>query len=81
MRKSNAKLEVAHTTAGPAQLAKVETVALWHAVNWMEAVLREWRRDGFKDAQDQAQHGEQRQRLKLAKQALRKVNRLRKEGR
>ena len=64
--------------AGPTKLAKVETVALWHAVNWMEVVLREWKRDGFKDDQDQAQHEVQRQHLTTAKQALRKVNALRK---
>ena len=43
----------------------------------MENVLREWRREGFKDIQDQAQHAGQRLLLKLAKQALRKVNRIR----
>ncbi|WP_159917840.1 hypothetical protein [Pantoea sp. 18069] len=64
----------------PSNLLKAETVALWYAVDWMALVLQEWRRDGFKDAQDQAQYVGQRQRLKLAKQALRKVNRLRKEG-
>lgn len=61
-------------------LLKAETAALWHAVNWMKTVLVEWHRGGFKDDQDRAQHDDQRQRLKLAKQALRKVNRLRKEG-
>ena len=65
--------------AGPTKLTKAETVALWHAVNWMEVVLREWKRDGFKDAQDQAQYEVQRQHLTTAKQALRKVNQLRKE--
>ena len=64
----------------PSHLQKAETVALWHAVNWMETVLVEWRRGGFKDEQDRAQHADQRQRLSLANQALRKVNRLRKEG-
>lgn len=73
MRKSNPIVQ-------PSQLLKTETVALWHAVNWMDTVLVEWRRGGFKDDEDRAQHADQRQRLKLAKQALRKVNRLRKEG-
>jgi len=59
-------------------LRQAETVALWHAVNWMEVVLREWKRDGFKDEQDQAQHEVQRQHLTDAKRALRKVNALRK---
>lgn len=59
------KLQAERKTAGAAgwpTLAKNETVALWHAVSWMENVLREWRREGFKDIQDQA---------------LRKVNRIR----
>lgn len=73
MRKSNPIVQ-------PSNLQKAETVALWHAVNWMATVLVEWRRGGFKDEEDSAQHADQRQRLKLAKQALRKVNRLRKEG-
>ena len=64
--------------AGPTKLAKVETAALWHAINWMEVVLREWKRGGFKDDQDQAQHEVQCQHLTTAKQALRKVNALRK---
>lgn len=59
-------------------LAKADTVALWHAVQWMENVVREWRREGFKDEQDRAQHDAQRQRLLLAKRALRKVNAIRK---
>lgn len=74
------KLQAERKTAGAAgwpTLAKNETVALWHAVSWMENVLREWRREGFKDVQDQAQHAGQRLLLKLAKQALRKVNRIR----
>ncbi|MFE1574114.1 hypothetical protein ACFIQG_20240 [Comamonas odontotermitis] len=73
------KPQVDHKAAGLTKLAKVETVALWHAVNWMEVVLREWKRDGFKNDQDQAQHEVQRQHLTTAKQALRKVNQLRKE--
>lgn len=66
-------------TAGPTKLAKAETVALWHAVNWMEVVLREWKGDGFRDEQDQVRHEVQRQLLTTAKRALRKVNQLRKE--
>lgn len=63
------------------KLAKVETVALWHAVNWMENVLREWKREGFKDDQDLAQHEVQRHILTTARRALRKVNKIRKEQR
>lgn len=58
---------------------KAETVALWHAVNWMELVLREWRLGGFQGAEDEAQHAHQRQLLSLAKQGLRKANKIRKE--
>lgn len=76
--KPTKKPQASRETAGPTKLAKVETVALWHAVNWMEVVLREWKRDGFKDDQDQAQHEVQRQHLSTAKRALRKVNAIRK---
>jgi hypothetical protein len=65
--------------AGTATLAKVETVALWHAVNWMETCLSEWKREGFKSAEDEAQHVHQGQLLALAKQGLRKANKIRKE--
>lgn len=77
--RASTNLQVGQKTAGPTKLAKVEMVALWHPVNWMETVLREWKRDGFKDDQDQAQHEVQRQHLTTAKRALRKVNQLRKE--
>lgn len=77
--RTNNKPQADQKAAGPTKLAKVETVALWHAVNWMEVVLREWKRDGFKNDQDQAQHEVQRQHLTTAKRALRKVNQLRKE--
>jgi hypothetical protein len=60
------------------KLTKADTVALWHAVNWMDTVLREWRRDGLKDDQDDAQHATECERLLQAKRALRKVNQLRK---
>lgn len=66
-------------TQQPPIFTKAETVALWHAVNWMETVLREWRVGGFKDAEDEAQHAHQRQLLRLAKQGLRKANKIRKE--
>lgn len=59
-------------------LAKADTVALWHAVQWMEAVLREWRQGGFKDDADRAKHQGQLETLRLAKRALRKVNAIRK---
>lgn len=59
---------VNRTTAGAtAPLTKADTLALWHATLWMEAVLREWKREGFKDAQDRDQHKVQRQYLSLAK--------------
>lgn len=61
------------------KLAKVETVALWYAVNWMEHILHSWRCEGFKDERDQAQYQAEKERLRIAKQALRKVNKIRKE--
>lgn len=68
-------------SAQASQLLKADTVALWHAVDWMQTVLREWGRQGCQDEQDRAQYDRQRQHLKQAKQALRKVNQLRKEKR
>lgn len=62
----------------PAGLTRTDTVALWHAVNWMEAVLREWRRDGFRDERDRAQHEVQRLHVGNARKALCKVNKIRK---
>lgn len=59
-------------------LTKADTVALWHAVNWMDTVLREWRRDGFKDDMDKSVHEDERQKLLQARRALRKVNAIRK---
>ena len=76
------KLQVEEKPAGAAglpKLAKSDTVALWHAVNWMETVLREWHRDGFRDEQDRTQHEAQKEHLINARKALRKVNRIRKE--
>lgn len=64
--------------AGLPKLAKAETVALWHAVNWMENVLHSWRGEGFKDEQDQVLYQAKKERLRTAKQALRKVNMIRK---
>ena len=77
------KLQVEEKPAGAAgaaglpKLAKSDTVALWHAVNWMETVLREWHRGGFRDEQDRAQHEAQKQILINARKALRKVNKIR----
>ena len=59
-------------------LAKADTVALWHAVNWMQTVLTEWRRDGLKDEEDREKHAVESERLLQAKRALRKVNAIRK---
>lgn len=59
-------------------LTKADTVALWHAVQWMQDVLREWRSGGFKDDTDRAQWADQRDTLLRAKRALRKVNAIRK---
>jgi len=73
------KLQGEQKTAGPTKLAKAETTALWHAVNWMATVLREWKRDGFGNDEDQAQHEVQSQHLTTAKRALSKLNKMRKE--
>ena len=77
--RTTTKPQVDQKTAGPTKLAKAETTALWHAVNWMAIVLREWKRDGFKNEQDQAQHEVQSQHLTTAKRALSKINKIRKE--
>lgn len=55
------------------KLTKAETVALWHAVNWMAECLKSSHPDNMEEAW-QAEVD----RLKLAKQALRKVNAIRK---
>jgi hypothetical protein len=60
------------------RLTKADTVALWHAVNWTETVLKEWRREGIKDDTDKAKFEAERARLLEAKRALRKVNAIRK---
>ena len=57
------------------KLAKTETVALWHAVNWMDLCLRGTKPEDVDTATWEAE----RERLRVAKQALRKVNRIRKE--
>ena len=60
----------------PAGLTKSDTVALWHAVNWMDLCLR-----GTKpEYVDTATWEAERERLRVAKQALRKVNKIRKEA-
>lgn len=60
------------------RLLKQETVALWHAVQWMDVCLREWRKDD-PIAVNTPAYVRQRWHLENAKKALRKVNRLRKE--
>lgn len=57
-------------------LTKAETTALWHAVNWMELCVRQPVTD---DTPQEAIDAE-RERLRLAKSCLRKVNALRKQG-
>ncbi len=59
------------------KLTKEETVALWHAINWMETCLAVSPVD---DENRLAMEAESR-RLKVAKQALRKVNAIRKAQR
>lgn len=60
------------------RLLKQETVALWHAVRWMDDVLREWRKDEPGAVNDPA-YVRQLWHLENAKKALRKVNQMRKE--
>lgn len=59
-------------------LSKVETTAIWKAVEWMNTVLREWQRDGFKDEEDKSCWEVQRLTLLEARRGLRKVNAIRK---
>lgn len=61
-------------TGGPARLTKDETVALWHAIQWMEICLRQV----SPDANDLPNIERERERLLTAKRALRKVNAIRK---
>ena len=58
-------------------LTKADTVALWHAIQWMETVLHNWRADDFLD-DSRPQYDKQRELLVKAKRALRKVNAIRK---
>lgn len=65
----------------PLLFEKADTVALWHAVEWMGTVLSEWRREGFKSEIDQAQYDAQHATLMRAKRAVRKANAIRKAQR
>ncbi len=59
------------------RLTKAETVALWHAISNFELMVRQM------DSMDEITPEEvstEKQRLALAKRALRKVNKLRKQG-
>jgi hypothetical protein len=60
-------------TRGDDKLTKADTVALWHAVQWMDLCLRQ---------SDKGEQGVEveRERLVAAKRALRKVNAIRKAG-
>jgi len=60
------------------RFSKSDTVALWHAVQWMETVLKGWLRDGFQTDEERAQYDAERGRLAAAKHALRKANAIRK---
>ena len=66
----------------PTPLTKVETVALWHAVNYYSdvvAIMRQEARSGLHNSDDDlAVLENESKRLKDAKRALRKVNYLRK---
>lgn len=55
-------------------LTKADTVALWHAVNWMEMCVRQPDPEGT----PQEAIDTERERLRTAKRALRKVNAIRK---
>jgi hypothetical protein len=56
-------------------LTKVETTALWHAVQWMQGVIKGWPK-----SEDVELRAIEVKRLQVAKRALRKVNDLRKQG-
>lgn len=56
-----------------ADLTKKDAKALWWAIDWSSTVLREWRREGFKDDAERDQYDHQIERLQHAKYALRKV--------
>lgn len=55
-------------------LTKADTVALWHAVNWMEMCVRQPAPEGTPQEAIETE----RERLRTAKRALRKVNAIRK---
>ncbi len=57
----------------PTTLTKAETVALWHAISWMELCLRKTMEDGDVSPGIELE----RERLRIAKRALRKVNAIR----
>ncbi|QIL71631.1 hypothetical protein G7048_15480 [Diaphorobacter sp. HDW4B] len=57
------------------KLAKSDTVALWHAVGWMELCLRHPPKDG----ENVEAYQTEKECLRIAKQALRKVNKIKKE--
>lgn len=55
------------------KLTKADTVALWHAVEWMALCLKQPAAEGVSDGTMEAE----RERLAAAKRALRKVNAIR----
>ncbi len=57
---------------------KEDTVALWHAVQWMADVVREWHGEGFESDRAREQYEIELSRLIAAKRALRKANAIRK---
>jgi hypothetical protein len=59
------------------KLTKADTVALWHAVQWMHLCLHEAAKEPGRDGPAIVA---ERERLAAAKRALRKVNALRKAG-
>ncbi len=58
----------------PLKLTKKDTVALWHAVGWMDLCLKQSAIDGESADALEAERGK----LRAAKRALRKVNAIRK---
>lgn len=60
-----------------AVLVKEDTVSLWHAVEWMETVLKGWIREGFEKDEERARYEVELGRLIGAKRALRKANAIR----
>lgn len=72
--KTSSKPQAEAKPAGLPKLAKADTVALWYAVNWMDLCLRGTKPEGVDTAAWEAE----KDRLRAAKQALRKVNKVRK---